>query len=287
MIVSNHGRMQITVETFAVSVLTSLIVSLVTFIFGLKSGKNQADREKLQELYRKLYVSFLDLKECVILNKPRRWEDYGTRTIGNITQFLPTARKMTIDGTSAYIKSNIIEKAIDLENRILTYGVDFYQFEETIFSIFKEHGELLVEGWQFRQDKCSNKGMESIDSVNRDSINPCTVIPFRYLLDDKQIPIIVELLKKPDTGLRFELMQGNRIAKTVSIYPGGINTTPEEYINTIVKSMHNGMDSIKEEKGELLSEATTFISVLKKRTQDPYTFQETIVGAILDIFNSN
>lgn len=271
-------------ETIAVSVLTSLIVSLVTFIFGLKSGKNQADREKLQELYRKLYVSFLDLKECLDLNKPIRWEDYETRTIGNITQFMPPARKMTIDGTSAYIKDNIIEKAVDLEKRILKYGADFYLFEETIFSIFKQHSELLVEGWQFQQNERSNKGTESIASVNLDSINPCTVIPFRYLLDDEQIPTIVELLKKPDVGLRFELMRGSRIAKTVSIYPGGINTTPEEYIDTIVKSIHDGMESIKEEKRELLLEAATFISVLKKRTQDPYTFQETIIGAVLDVF---
>ncbi len=271
-------------EAIAVSVLTSLIVSLVTFIFGFKYGKNQADREKLQELYRKLYVSFLDLKECLDLNKPRRWEDYETRTIGNITQFMPTARKMTVDGTSAYIKEKIIEKAIDLEKRMLRYGADFYQFEETIFSIFKQHSELLVEGWQYQQNEHSNKGTENIDSVNRDSINKCAVIPFRYLLDDEQIPTIVELLKKPDAGLRFELIKGSRIVKTISIYPGGVNTTPEEYINAIVKSMHTGRESINEEKGKLLSESATFISVLKKRTQDPYTFQETIVGAILDIF---
>ena len=79
-------------------------------------------------------------------------------------------------------------------------------------------------------------------------------------------------------------MEGNRIAKTVSLYPDGIKTTPEEYINTIVKSMHNSMDPIKEEKRKLLSEVDSFISILKKRTQDPYTFRETIIGAVIDIF---
>ena len=273
-------------ETIAVSVLTSLIVSLVTFIFGLKSGKNQADREKLQELYRKLYESFLDLKECMELNRPRKWEDYEKRTIGNLTKYMPTARKMTIDGNAAYIKDSIIEEAVDLENRILKYSIGFYQFEETIFSIFKQHSELLVEGWQYQQNERSNKGSESIESNNQKSINSCVVIPFRYLLDDGQIPTIVELLKKTDTGLRFELMKGNRIAKTVSLYPGGVKTTPEKYIKTIVNSMHNDMDHINEEKRELLAEANSFISVLKKRTQDPYTFQETIIGAIVDIFKN-
>lgn len=271
-------------ENITVSVLTSLIVSLVTFIFGLKSGKNQADREKLQELYRMLNVSFIDLKECIELNRPRRWEDYEKRTIGNYTQFMPTARKMTIDGTAAYIKESIIEKAIDLENKILKYSIDYYQFEETIFSAFKQHSELLVEGWQYQQTEHSNKRSESIDSVNQKSINSFVVFPFRYLLDDGNIPTIVESLRKTDKGLRFELMEGNRIAKTVSLYPDGIKTTPEEYINTIVKSMHNSMDPIKEEKRKLLSEVDSFISILKKRTQDPYTFRETIIGAVIDIF---
>lgn len=38
-----------------ISIITSLIISGITFIFGLKSGKNQADREKLQNLYKEMY----------------------------------------------------------------------------------------------------------------------------------------------------------------------------------------------------------------------------------------
>lgn len=48
-------------ETVIVSLLTSLIVSLVTFILGLKSGKNQSDREKVQGLYKKLYSHFNEI----------------------------------------------------------------------------------------------------------------------------------------------------------------------------------------------------------------------------------
>ena len=35
-------------QTVLLSLATSLIVSLITFILGLKSGKNQTDRAKLQ-----------------------------------------------------------------------------------------------------------------------------------------------------------------------------------------------------------------------------------------------
>lgn len=49
-------------QTVLLSLATSLIVSLVTFILGLKSGKNQTDRAKLQNMYRDLYSHFLILK---------------------------------------------------------------------------------------------------------------------------------------------------------------------------------------------------------------------------------
>ncbi|HEY8889362.1 MAG TPA: hypothetical protein VIM70_03830 [Clostridium sp.] len=40
------------------SIITSLIVSTITFILGLRSGKNQSDRPKLKEVYRNLTVHF-------------------------------------------------------------------------------------------------------------------------------------------------------------------------------------------------------------------------------------
>ena len=36
------------VKTIIISICTSLVVSLITFILGLKAGKNQADRDKLR-----------------------------------------------------------------------------------------------------------------------------------------------------------------------------------------------------------------------------------------------
>jgi len=43
------------------SIFTSLTVSLITFIFGLRAGKNQTDRPKLKEYYRDLTAHFENL----------------------------------------------------------------------------------------------------------------------------------------------------------------------------------------------------------------------------------
>ena len=63
-------------KTVLISLGTSLIVSLVTFILGLRSGKNQADRQKLQELYKKLYSHFAELKKSIEEDRCRTWESY-------------------------------------------------------------------------------------------------------------------------------------------------------------------------------------------------------------------
>lgn len=40
-------------DTVLISLITSLIVSLITFTLGVKSGKNQSDRQQLKEFYKK------------------------------------------------------------------------------------------------------------------------------------------------------------------------------------------------------------------------------------------
>lgn len=49
-------------DTVLISLITSLIVSLITFTLGVKSGKNQSDRQQLKEFYKKMTVHFQELK---------------------------------------------------------------------------------------------------------------------------------------------------------------------------------------------------------------------------------
>lgn len=74
-------------RTVLISLGTSLIVSLITFILGLRSGKNQADRQKMQELYKKLYSHFSELKKSIEEDRCRTWESYDhiEKVIGSYT----------------------------------------------------------------------------------------------------------------------------------------------------------------------------------------------------------
>ena len=81
-------------NTVVTSILTSAIVSLFTFVLGLKSGKNQADRAFLQGLYKQLYAHFVELEAGIKENRPKKWEDYKSIQQGNITQFYPPVKEM-------------------------------------------------------------------------------------------------------------------------------------------------------------------------------------------------
>ena len=95
-------------QTVLLSLATSLIVSLVTFILDLKSGKNQADRAKLQDMYRDLYSHFSDLKDCLNRNQPRTWQSYKKVERGFYrTEYYPPVKELKRTGNILFLKKKL------------------------------------------------------------------------------------------------------------------------------------------------------------------------------------
>ena len=112
-------------QAVLVSVITSLIVSAVTFVFGLKSGKNQADRSKLQDFYKSMYVGLRDVRKAIQENRPKKYIDYESKTTGSRTQYLPPVTKIFFYGDDVFLNKRVANMALNLERRCMTYG-DFY-----------------------------------------------------------------------------------------------------------------------------------------------------------------
>ena len=93
-------------QTIGLSFATSLIVSLITFILGLKSGKNQADRAKLQDLYKNLYSHFSDLKDSLNKNRPKSWKNYKKVERGIYSvEYFPPVKELHRTGDILFIKN--------------------------------------------------------------------------------------------------------------------------------------------------------------------------------------
>lgn len=98
-------------QTIGLSFATSLIVSLITFVLGLKSGKNQADRAKLQDLYKNLYSHFSDLKESLNRNRPKSWNNYKKVERGFYSvEYYPPVKELNRTGDILFIKKGIAKK---------------------------------------------------------------------------------------------------------------------------------------------------------------------------------
>ena len=96
------------------SAITSIIVSLFTFILGLKSGKNQADRALLQDLYKRLYSHFSELETGLKEKRPKRWTDYQCIKESNIIRYYPVVREMERTGDILHVNDKIARQALEL-----------------------------------------------------------------------------------------------------------------------------------------------------------------------------
>lgn len=128
-----------------ISVITSLVVSGITFIFGLKSGKNQADREKLQNLYKEMYVGLRDIRKALSEDTPKRYENYDSKTTGNRTQYLPPVTKIFYEGNNVFLNKRVAEASLALERRCMTYGDMFSKTSLKKEQLISEKKKLIKE----------------------------------------------------------------------------------------------------------------------------------------------
>ena len=92
-----------TEKTILISLFTSIVVSLFTFILGLKSGKNQTDRAMIQDIYKKMYAHFDDLGEHIKRNRPKSWESFKSIKYDmNRTKYFPVVSELKMNGDLLY-----------------------------------------------------------------------------------------------------------------------------------------------------------------------------------------
>ena len=109
-------------QTVLLSLATSLIVSFLTFVLGLKSGKNQTDRAKLQNLYKNLYSHFSELKESLQYDRPKSWESYKKVERGLYSiEYYPPVKELKRTGDLLFIKKKIADDALSLELQVVNY----------------------------------------------------------------------------------------------------------------------------------------------------------------------
>ena len=274
-------------RTVVISIGTSLIVSLVTFILGLRSGKNQADRQNLQELYKKIYSHFADLKKTIEEDRCRTWESYDHIENGNRIIYIPPVRKLEMSGDLIYLKKRIAEKAIALEKKVLSFGSDKDYLAKDIHGVLLDKLSLLKEGYTF-EEYAHNKGKRNcFKTSNPTGCNSYRSCSYKDFFNANKL---TKLLDDWDTKKEYALQfraKGNPAEYSFCLYPDSLKVTSNEYTQAIIKDFSEkvkGYQDVDITKQQLLKEINSLLKKLRKRAVEPFTFWETIFGAFADLF---
>ena len=264
--------------TIVTSLITSVIVSLLTFVTGLKAGKMQLDRAKKQQLYKQLYICFSEMEERLKENYPLKWNSY---TKGNTPLV-----KMVQNGDSVFLKPEIVNQCIEVQKKGLQLGGNLtYDYDKKLFetlaqiipflkSTSKVKNEQFIEQRTYISDG-SKLGTSS--SYRYSFINLVLVDDFRKMFEVK------------DESKQYEIEfhdSDNPKTYHFAIYKDAM---PDDK-NPMLRQLSTELEklNIREEymsrKEDSLKDLKALVSVLKRRTKDPDSFWEIFSGAFTDIF---
>lgn len=246
----------------------------------MKSGKNQADRQRLKELYKSMVVHFQKIKEGLESYTPKTWTSYNDKM--GVSD--PLIKKMIKNGDIIEINNKIARKAEDIEKQALALGWRFYNIYKDIHEISLATVNKYISTYHEPNGNnfCTKKPG---DSTGR-SYTKCKI---GHLLDKKSIDEKLSYLQNnPNLGINFEHIQDSRIIYSITIYPDdlvgiSIKDLLYEINDSIITNVENA-NSLLEEKEEVCKNVDCIIKMSTKRAKDPHTFVETIGGAFLDIF---
>nr|WP_295684987.1 hypothetical protein [uncultured Lachnoclostridium sp.] len=275
-------------QTIIVSLSTSLIVSLITFVLGMKSGKNQTDRLKLQDMYKQIYSHFYNLKEGLADGRPKEWTDYKKVETMHTIKYYPPIRELKQTGDILYIKKKIADMALSLEKDCLSYAYQcnclIAKLHESIFThpdFYK--GEYSYETYQKRDDTSHFKTSNT---------NKC--ITYRYesyftFFDDKKLREILQNWDKSEQPYAITFStRGNPPKYSFTLFPCDLKVDTSIYICQLLEIFKRDIPAYSgmiEEKEKLEGQIEKLCKKLISRAKEPSGFWETFFGAFADIFH--
>lgn len=275
------------ITSVVVSFATSLVVSLFTFVLGLKAGKNQTDRARIQGIYKKLYLHFDHLREALEENKPMRWELFEKKTTASYIKYLPVVRAMKENGEALYVKEPILQTVEKLEREVLTFGQQTYNSISQIHKCLMEQKDKCLDGGTFAShDKGTNKFF--MTSSRGDIVGSRTQqCDYRDFYERASIEQLFANQENTD-NLTLEFSCYNDGYKYYfKIYPNSLSISNAELIDKFYSSIVNYEPEFfkyEETKKHFSIALQKNLKRLKRRAREPHSFIEIIVGAFTDIF---
>jgi hypothetical protein len=264
------------------SIITSLFVSLITFVLGLRAGKNQSDRPILKEQYRKLSIHFEKLLAGLEEGIPVRWHNFELIHYANRSEYTPLVKNMKKDGTIIDINYKLAKQLEELEIKLLNWGEQYFQFD---FRIKEEAVRLLKE--MCKEQIIENKNDIST-KINRTGFPYSSILYGEILIQDKLKKLKERFKNNTNLGLCLDL-NNKGSHHWVYIFPNDLKESNViDYLERLHKISINisGVSKSLSDRDKLREQTNRIVKKVHRRTRDPHTFWETFGKALIDVFRA-
>lgn len=251
------------------SISASGSVGLLAFIFGVRVGKENADRKILRETYQKIYSHLGILMESTDSGFPKVYSDFQLQG----DKYLPLIRSMDIDGSIHILPRPIANELLSAEQ------------------------DILVTGWHYRkliQDQLAPLAKGIFEASVSNPAKAIEKRPLRrvriglmMLQDQNFLHEINENIAAENHGLGLELATERGRTEQLYAYP---DTMREGTIQTLLDDLARMIGEHQEATGRIaeIKRCRDRVARLKEsissRISDPHPLWETLFRGLADLF---
>lgn len=254
--------------TVIVSALTSGVISIGTFIVGVRMSKDQGDRAVLRQIYQRLFEHFRALDDHIDDGRPKGWDDFPLK--GN--RYTPVFRQMQIDGEANLLPSALIAECEQLEADALIAGSGYHHWvRETYIPALKA---LVSERTANRTSSITGKAYRELSARKLGLMTDEDVRAFALGLGESLgvgLQVAVERGKYDMLHIYHETLNGAAI--------DGLLLDSAALVSADAKGceVRDGVHALRPRLAALLAR-------LKKRIRDPHPLHESILRSFRDAF---
>lgn len=256
--------MNIQWQTVFISVFSSLIVSIIMFILGLKAGKAQSDRKAMKRKYLNISVYFNRLLSFIESAKVLKMK------------ITPLIREMTRSGEMLDLPNKLQKELKNTEEDVSIYLSKINQYAiNNIKPVMLEQIKLY----------CPNliQEINTIKTMNFDfRKSTCEYSYCLFFVDKELSKICKELNQNIVDAIIFDDYD-----QKLYIYNDTLNeiSTSQFLRKCQFEFMKdNNFKQLVQEGKELIRCLETTIQKINNRVKDPFTFWEILFGAFYDVF---
>ncbi|MGI8611533.1 MAG: hypothetical protein ACR2KH_04580 [Sphingomicrobium sp.] len=261
------GVFATTTLTVIVSAITSGIISIATFVIGVRMAKDQGDRGALRQVYQRLFEHFRLLRDAIRDGQPKAWPDFPRKG----DRYVPLFRQMQGDGEANMLPDNLIAECEAIETAALIAGGRYRQW---VRDKYIPRLRALI----------SERALEKTGSITGRTYRELSAAELGLMTSEERKRHADEL-ERNELGLGIQVATDRGKHDVLYVYPDTLQSATIaqllEEISLLRSEDPDGSQLVADVQA-LLPRLESMLAGLRKRIRDPHPLYESILHSFRD-----